>query len=121
MTIYQTISRILWVTRGSRALERVASGETDTIEGWLAYGAALNEGRGLFASDEQFGKWLVSVNLAHTDRHERAAAMWAAVWRCAGAVWRCRNLRQSVLASGCSGLASGGGVTKRYRLLLLLR
>ena len=96
------------MTRGSRALERVASGETDTIEGWLAYGAALNEGRGLFASDEQFGKWLVSVNLAHTDRHERAAAMWAAVWRCAGAVWRCRNLRQSVLASGCSGLASGG-------------
>ena len=61
-----------------RALERVASGETDTIEGWLAYGAALNEGRGLFASDEQFGKWLVSVNLAHTDRHERAAAMWGA-------------------------------------------
>jgi len=29
-----------------RALERVASGETDTIEGWLAYGAALNEGAG---------------------------------------------------------------------------
>ena len=29
-----------------------------------------------FPSDEQFRKWLVSVNLAHTDRHERAAAMW---------------------------------------------
>jgi len=78
LTIYQTISRILWVTRGSRALERVASGETDTIEGWLAYGAALNEGRGLFPSDEQFGQWV----------------QWA---------------------------GQRGGVTKRYRLLLLLR
>jgi len=63
-----------------RALERVASGETDTIEGWLAYGAALNEGRGMFPSDEQFGQWLVSNNLRLTenDKMERAAAMWAA-------------------------------------------
>ena len=43
----------------------------------LAYGAALNEGRALFPSDEQFGQW-VSGNLPHTERHERAAAMWAA-------------------------------------------
>ena len=41
-----------------RALERVASGETDTIEGWLAYGAALNEGRGLFPGDREFGQWV---------------------------------------------------------------
>ena len=64
------------------ALCRVASGETDTIEGWLAYGAALNEGRALFASDEQFGAWVAqSVNdkLSVTPNlHERAAAMWAA-------------------------------------------
>ena len=33
------------------------------------------------ASDEQFGKWLVSVNLAHTDRHDRLAAMWASADR----------------------------------------
>jgi len=63
-----------------QALERVASGEADTIEGWLAYGAALNEGRGLFPSDEQFGQWLVSSKLLLTenDKMERAAAMWAA-------------------------------------------
>jgi len=66
-----------------RALERVASGETDTIEGWLAYGAALNEGRAMFPSDEQFGQWVISsgVYQVGTDeirREDRAAAMWAA-------------------------------------------
>ena len=60
------------------ALDRVASGETDAIDGWLAYGAALNEGRGLFPSDEQFGEWLVTNNLSDTNQAERAAAMWAA-------------------------------------------
>jgi len=64
-----------------RALGRVASGETDAIEGWLAYGASLNEGRALFPSDEQFGQWVdASVNdkLSVTPNlHERAAAMWA--------------------------------------------
>jgi len=61
-----------------RALERVASGETDTIEGWLAYGAALNEGRGLFSGNLEFGRWVALCQLDTTDRHERAAAMWAA-------------------------------------------
>ena len=56
----------------------MASGETDTIEGWLAYGAALNEGRAMFPSDELFGDWLVTAKLAVTHDHERAAAMWAA-------------------------------------------
>lgn len=64
------------------ALDRVARGEADAIEGWLAYGAALNEGRSLFPSDEQFGQWVaevVSDNLSVTPNdHERAAAMWAA-------------------------------------------
>jgi len=46
----------------------------------LAYGAALNEGRAMFASDELFGDWLVSskLRLSENDRMERAAAMWAA-------------------------------------------
>ena len=36
---------------------------THAIEGWLAYGASLNEGRALFPSDEQFGQWVdASVN-----------------------------------------------------------
>ena len=45
--------------------------------GWLLYGEALNEGRELFPSDEQFGLW-VSGKLPHKERHERSAAMWAA-------------------------------------------
>lgn len=64
------------------ALDRVACGEAEAIEGWLAYGAALNEGRALFAKDADFGKWIAEFM---TDRlsvipndHERAAAMWAA-------------------------------------------
>lgn len=65
-----------------KALARVASGEEDTIAGWLAYGAALNEGRALFPSDEQFGQWVnevVNDKLSVTPNlHERAAAMWAA-------------------------------------------
>lgn len=63
------------------ALERVAKGEGDAIEGWLAYGAALNEGRALFPSDEQFGQWVdsfVNDKLSFTaNLHERSAAMWA--------------------------------------------
>jgi hypothetical protein len=62
---------------------RVADGEADTIEGWLAYGAALNEGRALFPSNEQFGQWVIEVGLHQVGvkeirLDERAAAMWAA-------------------------------------------
>jgi ParB family chromosome partitioning protein len=63
-----------------RGLEAVSRGEGETLSGWLAYGAALNEGRALFPSDELFGEWLVSSNLrlSENDKMERAAAMWAA-------------------------------------------
>lgn len=68
------------------ALERVAQGEGDTIEGWIAYGAALNEGRSLFSDDDDynFGKWLaenVSSKLEESfapHPAEQSAAMWAA-------------------------------------------
>ena len=68
-----------------RGLERVAAGEADAIDGWLAYGAALNEGRKQFhpEDDKGFGQW-VEDNLLHqvgtveVRREERAAAMWAA-------------------------------------------
>ena len=61
----------------------VEQGEGKTIEGWLIYGAALNEGRERFSSDEQFGQWVVNSGLSQvgTDevkRDERSAAMWAA-------------------------------------------
>lgn len=61
----------------------MASGEADTIAGWLAYGAALNEGRAMFPSDEQFGQWKeksVFPNLGITKPKwdDEAAAMWAA-------------------------------------------
>lgn len=66
----------------SAAPEGAVRGSGEAIEGWLIYGAALNEGRALFPSDEQFGQWAaeaVSDKLSVTPNdHERAAAMWAA-------------------------------------------
>ena len=73
-----------------RGLARVDAGEADAIEGWLAYGAALNEGRAQFhpENDKGFGQWVADNllwQLARVDgeprkveEHERAAAMWAA-------------------------------------------
>lgn len=62
-----------------KVFRHLRRGEGDTIEGWLAYGAALNEGRALFPSDEQFGQWLVSSKLEETVHPaEQSAAMWAA-------------------------------------------
>lgn len=59
-------------------LERVEQGEEFTISGWLAYGHALNEGRALFPGDREFGEWVALCQLDTADRHDRAAAMWAA-------------------------------------------
>ena len=65
-----------------KALARVASGEADTLAGWLAYGTALNEGRDLFErnprGDAAFGQWIVDHQLGGPHDLERAAAMWAA-------------------------------------------
>lgn len=65
------------------AFERVQSGENTAIEGWLAYGAALNDGRALFPgkeNDRAFGEWVRGISPMMGDIHddERAAAMWAA-------------------------------------------
>ena len=116
--------RPLWWPRciSQRALERVASGETDTIEGWLAYGAALNEGRGLFSGNLEFGRWVALCQLDTTDRHERAAAMWAAAnqddfdtARVAG------NARTHTRRGPYRRGAGQWGCYQCYRLLLLLR
>jgi hypothetical protein len=69
--------------QANRGLSRIAAAEADAIEGWLTYGAALNEGRTLFPSDEQFGQWMDQNGLRQlggheVHDHERAAAMWAA-------------------------------------------
>jgi hypothetical protein len=69
--------------QANRGLSRIAAAEEDAIEGWLTYGAALNEGRTLFPSDEQFGQWMDQNGLRQlggheVHDHERAAAMWAA-------------------------------------------
>lgn len=65
-----------------QGLARVAAGEADAIEGWLAYGAALNEGRALHAGDREFGQWLASLCFdklsMQPNEHEQVAAMWAA-------------------------------------------
>lgn len=66
-----------------RGLAQVAKGEDDAIEGWLAYGAALNEGRSLFPGDREFGRWLkesVQSQVA-IGADEQAAAIWAAANR----------------------------------------
>jgi hypothetical protein len=47
----------------------------------LCGGAALNEGRALFPSDEQFGQWIVSSKLEETVHPAEQAAMWAAANR----------------------------------------
>ena len=62
------------------ALDRVARGEADAIDGWLAYGAALNEGRALFAEDRAFGQWIAESLSSNLEVHpaEQSAAMWAA-------------------------------------------
>lgn len=71
------------------ALDKVARGEADANEGWLAYGAALNEGRALHTSengtenDRGFGGWIKDNNLGQLGQDEvhpkeREAAMWAA-------------------------------------------
>lgn len=66
-----------------RALAQVDQGEGGAIDGWIAYGVALNEGRSLFPGDAEFGKWVSENSLrqvggAEIHDHERAAAMWAA-------------------------------------------
>lgn len=64
------------------ALDRVTRGSSEAIDGWLAYGAALNEGRSLFPGDKEFGEWLSQWQVAiAVEPHERAAAMWAAANR----------------------------------------
>lgn len=62
------------------ALDKVAKGEADTNDGWMAYGAALNEGRALFAEDKAFGKWIAENLSSNLEVHpaEQSAAMWAA-------------------------------------------
>lgn len=48
------------------------------MNGLLIYGAALNEGREMFSSDEQFGQWLRDQQLAGDHVWEdQAAAIWA--------------------------------------------
>ena len=68
---------------GIAAVER---GEDEEIKGWLAYGAALNEGRALFpkGDNERFSEWVGKYQLdIWTNGNEiklfyRNAAMWAA-------------------------------------------
>lgn len=66
-------------------LAQVARGEGETVEGWIAYGRALNEGLALFhpEDDKGFGLWIETsllrqVGGVNVHDHERSAAMWAA-------------------------------------------
>lgn len=76
----ETTARLGLLAEDARkGLGRVASGEADAIEGWLIYGAALNEGRAFFPGDAEFGQWVRSSNLEEgVHPAEQSAAMWAA-------------------------------------------
>jgi len=71
------IDEAVIIEKARKGLALIASGEERTIEGWLMYGEALNVGRAMFPSNEQFGQW-VTNNLFETNQAERLAAMWAA-------------------------------------------
>lgn len=60
--------------------EKAEQCEASAVDGWIAYGAALNEARAMFPGDREFGEWVRSSNLllGDNDKMERAAAMWAA-------------------------------------------
>jgi len=64
------------------ALGRVANGETTAIDGWLDYGAALNEARALLKGDREFGQWVEAMCFdklsMRPNEHEQVSAMWAA-------------------------------------------
>lgn len=66
--------------KARKGLGMVAEGEEKTFEGWLIYGAALNEGREMFprGDNQRFSEWLSSSQLANCSKDDRAAAMWAA-------------------------------------------
>ena len=66
------------IGKARKGLSMVTEGENRTMKGWLLYGAALNEGRELFAGDLEFGQWVSLLQLDTADRVDRAAAMWAA-------------------------------------------
>lgn len=78
----------MWAAEEARrGLRMVEAGEEKTMEGWLIYGAALNEGRKLYpkGDNERFGIWMDEQGLrAFPTRKlrlgddDRAAAMWAA-------------------------------------------
>ena len=62
-----------------KGLALVTEGENKTMEGWLLYGAALNEGREMFPGDREFGEWLRNSNLEEgLHPADQAAALWAA-------------------------------------------
>jgi len=68
------------VRSGTRQINQ---GQEQAIQGWLAYGRALNEARTLLPSDTAFGQWIAENGLDRPNgrmvtRSERAAAMWAA-------------------------------------------
>ena len=69
---------------------------SSAIDGWMAYGAALNEGRALFnpGDDKGFGQWLYSSNLEEKIHPaDKSASMWAVrcsqAMNCLGNGWCC--------------------------------
>lgn len=71
-----------------KALGTIKRSAAKGLDGWIDYGKALKEGREMFDSDDQFGKWIKDNDLdvigkfgakvQRTNPHERAASIWSA-------------------------------------------
>lgn len=68
------------IAKARKGLRMVAEGEDKTMEGWLIYGAALNEGRAMFprGDNARFHEWKVASLGNLPEAKEEQAAMWAA-------------------------------------------
>lgn len=77
-TEQRTVRPVGFRQLGGNDMNRQLCGPHDHDSAAAMYGAALNEGRELFRSNEQFRQWVRLCQLDTDDRHDRAAAMWAA-------------------------------------------
>lgn len=68
--------------RAARAWLQIWAAESETLDGWLAYGAALNEAKELLKDDDAWKAWLEEsfpeTGMRVVTYEERDAAMWAA-------------------------------------------
>lgn len=74
---WKVSSQVATTEEARRGLRVVTEGEDKTVEGWLIYGAALNEGRKRFPKGDntRFNEWMRSHQLDGCNDMNRLAAM----------------------------------------------